>query len=334
MRDKIKQSFCSFLKHLTCPILLFHATYQSLPKNLNQKCHNVEPDNFYLIVKWLKDNFDICFVDDLFNSQSIKNKAAITFDDGYISVLGEAIPILIELKIPSTIYLNCSSLTNETFWRDKIRYILNNDLASSFVRYLKCFDYDFVDSIDENNLYDLTKTRRINSLWINKRLDEYLNKQNAVNETKSDFFCVTEMRDLLNHPLVRYGNHTYQHVVLSSLEECEQRNEIVSNHEKLESITTNVSKVFSIPFGGIEHINKSTLKILNQSGYTGLLFTYNTVNFTVRKTYANLKFADRLIVPNSLDGFKYNLLKGFMRPVKYNREFKIISSYEKKHYRQ
>ena len=68
-------------------VLLYHSSYRNLPSDLSTAIHNVEPNEMRKQLIWLKNNFDIVSIDELFSCNDIKGKAAITFDDAYQSFL-------------------------------------------------------------------------------------------------------------------------------------------------------------------------------------------------------------------------------------------------------
>ena len=112
---------------------------------------------------------------------------------------------------------------------------------------------------DEDNFYDQTKSPVLNSKLVDTALDEYMS-QNGL--TFSQSFCLDDTRGLIAHPLVNYGNHTYNHYVLSALSRQEQVEEIGRNHKVLRAAGVPVSKALSVPFGGPEHFNSGISKLL------------------------------------------------------------------------
>ena len=78
---------------------------------------------------------------------------------------------------------------------------------------------------------------------------------------KKALISVSNKNNLINNEYVSYGNHTYNHYVLSSLTEQEQYYEINHNMKLLKKLNINLSKVFAFPFGGMNDYNKLTLNI-------------------------------------------------------------------------
>lgn len=105
----------------TAKILLYHriATSNNDPYQL---C--VSPENFRKQIKHLKENFRVIPLVQLvqeIKAKKIKNNSVvITFDDGYIDNLDNALPILEEFKIPATIFLTAGHIVkNEPFFWDE-----------------------------------------------------------------------------------------------------------------------------------------------------------------------------------------------------------------------
>ena len=223
-----------------------------MPNNLENILHNVSPDVMYKQLAWLKKYFDIVEIDSLFNNSSeIIGKASITFDDAYKSVFNDAIPVIESLNIPCTIFFNGITLNQKLFWRDKIRFLFNNSMLTDFIECNSTFCTTY--NINEKNFYQSTKHPKVNSYVFDNLLDEYFEKRKVkISELR---FCIDNLKSIANHPLISYGNHTFNHYVLSSLNNDEQLIEIEKNHDILHSLNANISNVFSVPFGGQRDFN-------------------------------------------------------------------------------
>src|SRR3989344_8611170 len=90
----------------TAHILLYHrvADTKTDPHLL---C--VSPNNFRTQIKFLKENFKIIplakLVQDIRKNKVERDTVVITFDDGYVDNLYDALPVLEEFKVPATMFL-------------------------------------------------------------------------------------------------------------------------------------------------------------------------------------------------------------------------------------
>jgi peptidoglycan/xylan/chitin deacetylase (PgdA/CDA1 family) len=252
-------------------VLLFHSVSNRLPEGLEKNNHNITPDDFRKIIEWYQKHFQIVFVDEIFEKPTRKGLCAITFDDGYRSVFDNAIPILQSLGVPSTVYLNGSTFFGKTQWRDKIRYMISNELVEDFIQANLEFCKTF--SISLENFYKRTKSAEVPSHLLVDLIDCYLKKRKR--NTLVTNYCVDKIENLITCPLVQYGNHSFNHYVLSSLDPVQQECEIIQNAKFLKNTGLKCSDLLSVPIGGISDINAATLEICRSAGYKGLLLSRN-----------------------------------------------------------
>ncbi len=288
--------FNRFQSAFTSHILLYHSTFRRVPEALEQNLHNVAPDVLFEHVKWLQKYFDIVELDQLFDDNvTLAGKVAITFDDAYQSVFEEALPVIQSLDVPCTIFINGISLAGKPFWRDKIRYLINQSLVEDFLKFCPVFAEAHDLTID--NFYIMTKQVPTNSAALDTIIDQYVAHMGIQLEALA--YCVSSQDMLLDHPLISYGNHTYNHYVLSSLSDEQQEKEIGDNHHLLADLQLKLSRVFAIPFGGDKDFNGVTLRLLKKYGYTGFLYSKESLNWSRLSTSQKvdgLFFMDRYMV--------------------------------------
>jgi len=285
-------------------ILLYHSTFTNIPDNLKEGLHNVTPDNIYKQVLWLKRYFDIVELDELFTKSDILGKVAITFDDAYQSVFEEALPILESLNVPSTIFINGSSLDNRVFWRDKIRFLINSGLIDDFLKSNQYFLKSY--GMTSQNFYKISKNPTVNSQILDNLLDNYLEQKGI----SLDNFCINSREYIKKSPLVMYGNHTYNHYLLSSLNVEQQELEISKNHQLLKTLDVKLSKVFSIPFGGDKDFNTTTIQLLQKYNYIGFLYSKNALNLKKNQNIdKNLISKERYMVNSDFNSFQKQIFK-------------------------
>ncbi len=299
-------------KHAVTQVLLYHSTFTQVPTDLQIGLHNVTPDALHEQVSWLKKYFDCVSVDELFQNPA-SGKVAITFDDGYTSVFQEALPVLDALQVPCTIFLNGCSLQGKVFWRDKVRYLLNEDLVGPFLESYKKL-HGTTDGMAVDTFYRTSKLAAVSSRKVDAAIDEFLRKHSV--DLSQQIHCVRDPSLLIRSPLVTYGNHTMNHYVLSSLSKEEQRAEILDNHALLASLNLPLSRLFSIPFGDTTDFNDDTLAIAREAGYDGFLYSRNRLNILRHKqlpTTGGFPFAERYMVPPRFADFQKQLLGMWIR---------------------
>jgi peptidoglycan/xylan/chitin deacetylase (PgdA/CDA1 family) len=257
----------------TCsPVCVYHACFPQAPADIENHLHNIAPAVLHDHLSYLKKHYRMVFVDELAEHHCAGDVAAITFDDGYKSVLSNAAPILIDLEIPFTIFINNSSLEKRIFWRDKIRYLITHDLVKSCEQFLHR-----TSKIANTTFYRYTKHPSNNSRIVDDEISAFLTYNGCHIEHHQ--YCFEDINYLMDHHLIAYGNHSHNHYVLSSLSPEEQYQEIHHTKQFLESVPDiRVSQMFAVPFGDLQDLNQHTLAILKELGYRGILLSRQRLN--------------------------------------------------------
>ncbi len=88
--------------------------------------HDIQDkSNFKTRMIWLKDNFNIVPIEDVYTTDK-ENPVAISFDDGYKSWISNVLPVILELEIPVCFFVNSGLLGLErnegrAFLKEKVR---------------------------------------------------------------------------------------------------------------------------------------------------------------------------------------------------------------------
>jgi peptidoglycan/xylan/chitin deacetylase (PgdA/CDA1 family) len=308
----------------TSHVLLYHSTFAKVPDHLKHNLHNVTPEELYRQVSWLKRHFDLVSVDEYLEGNRL-GCAALTFDDGYDSVFSEALPVLNSLDAPFTVFINGSSLSGRPFWRDGVRYLINNGLVREFLLFYSRFSRD-ADLLDEGNFFAMSKSPRINSRRIHQAIEEFLQQRHMPMEEL--VYCVHDDGVMRKNPALPIGNHSFNHYVMSSLTDEEQELEIRAGQELIRLLGVRTSNVFSLPFGGYNDVNKTTVRLIAQYGYKGFLYANDLVEisrFTGRRAHeVLLPSADRYMVEPTLEAFQKQIFKIAARSVLFRLGLKRI----------
>ena len=288
-------------------ILIYHSSFSDKNILRDQYIHNVTPENIINQIEILSKFYDLVNLDDLFCFDSkIDGKMAITFDDGYSNLFKDILPELIQKKIHSTVFLIGNTFHGNILWREKIAYLLKN--PKIFNEFKDFYSKNVSFNWDYNTFYRESKSFKFNSKELDNYLDQFLSDYSYDITTN----LVSEKENLIKNDYVSYGNHTYNHYVLSSLTEEEQYYEIFNNVQLLSDLDVNLSNVFAFPFGGLNDYNKSTLKILNDLNIKNVLLSNNVMNFYGVDNINNVKYLDRFSPSNNKYYFIYRILKNII----------------------
>jgi peptidoglycan/xylan/chitin deacetylase (PgdA/CDA1 family) len=249
-------------------VLLYHGTFSTVPKDLLNDLHNIHPERLTAQIDYLGRFFRFVSVDQLAQMTDPRGFAALTFDDGYRCVIDEALPHLVDRKIPITIYLNGANFEGGVFWRDQVRLVERRNWVAQFESQMSD-----IDQCNGRRFYRYTKSVKNDSRVVAKQLTEFLAAQPDAILSQ---YCIDNIAELPNHPLVSYGNHSHNHYVLASMDEAAQRSEIAATKHFLEKLPAiSRSGLFSIPFGAANDFNANTVNALRQHGYSGVLMSRN-----------------------------------------------------------
>jgi len=297
-------------------VLVYHATFRTVPDDLGSKLHNVIPDELRLQLRWLLKRFRIVSVDQYFESRSVRNRLCITFDDAYRCVMTEALPILIEMGVPCTVFVNGCTLEGKVFWRDKVRYILARGLQGEFLDYLQGA-WGETAGMTQENLYRASKSPTVNSSRLEEVLDGFLGSSQPAGAGPKQH-CVVARNEFVEHPLVTYGNHSHGHYVLSSLSTEEIVSEVVRTRDQLSRLGLPVTDVLALPFGGLESTTPEVFRALNLAGVRRVLSTTKRLNFRKSRT-EGVEVVSRYLAPRSVDALRMRggelMLRGILGPL-------------------
>jgi peptidoglycan/xylan/chitin deacetylase (PgdA/CDA1 family) len=224
--------------------------------------YSTTPANFRKQIDFIRKKFTIVPLDDLLlnEQKEDRNYAALTFDDGFESVLSVALPILQSAAIPFTTFLNQSAIVYNQLWVSNL-FIKENDPdflnnffnAHNFERSEK---KEFLDNPVDYVRNNFEKTNLPELISRNTKFPKvYLNERDV------------KQLDSLG---VRIGNHTDNHPVLAALRPETQQNEIQGNKLYLESLVRQKIDLLAIPFGKKSDYNSLTDKISKATGHTHL----------------------------------------------------------------
>lgn len=236
----------------------------------------VSPDQFRQHMKFLKRKYIIPRFEEDWSSLDGEG-VVVTFDDGYLDVYENALPILEELNIPATVFVSTGTMNQKReLWWDELEYLLlsGNNFSDKFHLQDEKFEYTWsLDTYEMRlNCYYSLHFLMKNCIALQKRnewfdqLWDWKQEQPTARETHltlGDSTCV----ELAKSNLITIGAHTISHPALAKLAIEEQKREIKTSIEYLSNLLEKEIDMFSYPFGGVNiDYNQDTIAICREAG--------------------------------------------------------------------
>jgi peptidoglycan/xylan/chitin deacetylase (PgdA/CDA1 family) len=273
------------------PILTYHACFDQPPAEIPD-FDNIIPESLYEQISHLKKAIRLVPIDELACCKSFKGLGAVTFDDGYKSVIKNALPVFQALDVPFTVFVNTFAFRERRFWRHKVMYLINSGLGR------ECEEFFRSDRrVPGKSFYAALKDPQNNSKEVEEEIDCFL-EYKGLRPDIPQYFLSAE--DFVAHPLIWYGNHTHNHYVLASLSPGEQRHEIETTRDLLAGIPgIQLSGCVALPFGQADQSNSDTLVAVRESGYRILALNRGGVNVSPNPAQQGVVMLERFSVTAS-----------------------------------
>lgn len=215
-------------------------------------------------IAYIQSRFSVISLDEMVLNDTLstdKQYASITFDDGFLSVLTVAFPLLKSKSIPFSIFLNRMAIEKNQLW------LSNLILAKHDSTYLK--NFFLAQDFDKSKL----DTYYQNPIaWVMTHFEQVNPDKLVSNEWNyPKVYMNNEDVRFLEKQGVLIGNHTTNHTLLSKVKKDYLIDEITNNKLYLESLINKRISFFAIPFGKRTDYSEEVLKICKESGHTHIL---------------------------------------------------------------
>jgi peptidoglycan/xylan/chitin deacetylase (PgdA/CDA1 family) len=246
--------------------------------------HNVVPAEFRRQLEYLAEHYTLIRLSEAAGLEASKADparpiAAVCFDDGYRCILKEAYPILREMRIPATMFINPPVLGNkDLLWRDKIRFLIQKGLEQEFVAFLRSQRgaYKF-GQLEQLGFYKWSKNpKALHNMQIQKDVNTFFARKGfdaAAIASQNNLFM--EEQDVALMEYLDFGNHTWSHPIMTLLPAAAQKEEIGRCHDFLTARGIAPAGL-ALPFSPY---NGATVSIVRKLGYPCLLTVFEKSNY-------------------------------------------------------
>ncbi len=199
--------------------------------------------------------------------------ALITFDDGYRDNFTDALPILLARGIPATFFLSTGFFESPRLpWWDHIAYVIRH----ARVRVLRLDRPEPMEvDLQETSLADAID-RVVWAYFRHLDVDEAVFRrvleeraEVEVNDASlgASLFMTWDQARALIASGMSIGSHSQTHRSLGQLTEAEQRVELVSSKQTLESMLGCEILTLAYPYGWPETYSELTMRLAREAGY-------------------------------------------------------------------
>lgn len=260
-------------------IFLFHGVVKKFNNkntvtNYNNK--NIHLKKFKFFLKKISNIGDPISMDDVYKiikkKQKISNRSfAITFDDGFENNIKIAAPLLINFKIPFTIYITTKFVDeNEMSWADKMDYAVDKTKSKNLrIEELK---KDFNLQTRKSKILFLDIIR--NFVKKNKNIDPYKFASKICKKLKVQKFPRKniiykkadwgQLKKISRNKLCIIGGHSHTHRILSYMNNKDLINEISKSIKMIKKNLSYDLKHYSYPEGFKESFSKKIINLLKK----------------------------------------------------------------------
>jgi len=314
MQQKILDSSLSKLKKSCFPILAYHRIIDEKAEDSNENFYydgtvSCTVKDFESHIFFLKKYFKIVplskVADHISNCtipEGDKPFVAITFDDGYNSLISNVIPIVDKNNIPCTFFLSTGILSGDAVpLYIYIEAALNN--KDSFEMLL-----NELDITKRKN--HLALKRSITSILASMNqektrtlVEKILNVNMLFGYIERNFLSVEDVRHIIS-PFIEVASHSHSHTDFSILGINEIRKELTHSRKYLESVTSKRVLSFAMPFGGEKYFRNINSQVFSSSGYENACSTVFGLN-----TFSDSRLMLKRIVVNEFDTLQSIKLK-------------------------
>lgn len=210
--------------------------------------YSTTPARFASQLAYLAARFRILPLDDLLagGGHTGRASAAITFDDGFRSVLTDALPVLEHHRMPYTVFVNGDAVLHDRNW---VTDLVLHSGSTAFVR----------ETVMATECDPAMATDAIALIMASGRFGKRWAMRPHLQGAERVFLNSDELL-ALHRRGVPIEDHGWSHTVLSRSDEATLTEEITATRVLIQDITGRLPRHFAIPFGKKEHYDEAIVE--------------------------------------------------------------------------
>ena len=258
------------MKRCESLILCYHRVNEEVDDTL-PLC--VSPANFAAQLDEISLHYQPSTLDEL-SIPSRRPRVVVTFDDGYVDNLTNAMPIAEAKGVPITVFVTSGALGGRGFWWDRLYTLLRS--RPSTIREICLPTSEGAVRIALGSSRASADLEAVRHHLLPLPVKEIHHVLDAVSEQWSTSavqppgartLTPSELRQLAASEVVTIGAHTVDHVRLWGLPAQDQLRTISSSRNELERLSGQAISHFAYPFGGRDSFDDDSVHAVRSAGF-------------------------------------------------------------------
>ena len=223
---------------------LFYPFQKSKMNVLSLYFHAPLPESFEDVILWCKSKgYDFVHIDEITDyvkgiPSKHKKMVHFSFDDGWLTNLA-LIPFIEKYYVPKTIFVPVEPLESGNFWWNYV--------------YAK---YKSFDKVEEFKTYE------------DEKFNREVNYIIQVIKLEREAVTFDELKEMSKHPLINIQSHTYNHPILTNVNDKQLDFELSESKKFLSTLLTKDIDTFSYPNGSFGKREENAVREYYKCGYT------------------------------------------------------------------
>lgn len=256
-----------WLRRRRAVVLMYHG-FTDRPSDgvTNYQGNRLQPSTFARQLDFLSEQCNIVTVRDVVRSLSggpalPDYSVALSMDDGYESIHTLAFPLLLEKKVPATVFVATQFVDERApLWPDRLEYAFAEAKGEPGARRARLRELQKIAK-------DLPPGERGAMIAsVESEHSRTLILDSTAPSTYRPLSWV-QVRDMVSSGLMEVGSHTHTHTIMTLLSENEARGELSRSKSLIEKHVGGTCDLFCYPNGDVGDFNPTTGRLLKDAGF-------------------------------------------------------------------